>query len=246
MIITKKHTLYIIEPDPEYGMMLQCHFRRSQNIQLIGMAENGVVGMEDIQKQSPEIVLSEMILKHMDCLMLLKELRSLPQPPDILFQSSFASSRSLELLYKNGASYFMYRPIPLDTLETILYEHVKLSQEARAAASANTGSPRDDHYSTVLRLMYNAGFSARYSGSSYIAEAIMCAYESPTLMRNLSSGLYEIISRRNGASVSSIERSMRTAIRAANANKELQNRIGAIPTNKSCIRYFLNQLCLEK
>jgi hypothetical protein len=43
-------------------------------------------------------------------------------------------------------------------------------------------------------------------------------------------------------SPSCIERSIRTAIMAANTNGKLENILGEPPTNKRCIKYILNQV----
>ena len=62
------------------------------------------------------------------------------------------------------------------------------------------------------------------------------------MLHNMSTGLYQKLSERQHVSSASIERSMRTAISAANADDSLTRRIGDTPTNKTCIQYVLHLL----
>lgn len=234
--------LLIIEPDVVYANFLADRLSQHSGIKIIGTEHEGVHALSVIRDQKPDLVLMEPILPGMDGICLLKAMQKMKQPPTSVCFSSFYSAVSMETARRCGASYYVYKPMESDSLATLLLDCAESAEELRRAKQPHANAEEDARIRKIYDILRELGFSAKYSGSRYLLDSVILSCESPMLLHNLSSGLYRRLSERMNVSPAAIERSIRTAIAAADRTGALTRRFGATPTNKSCIQCILRIL----
>lgn len=239
-------TLAIADVDTTFTRAFEQYLSRFPEFKIVGIANDGATALSITLNKHPDILLTDMLLPEMDGICLLKRVQKMTNPPMVICISDFYSHSCIENARNNGASYYVFKPINFCDLLSILREHVQLISEERRNVSNHKNSDENSIFAaSAHKLIRTLGFSPKYIGSSYIAESAVLAAESPLMLRNLSKGLYQELAFRVKASPSCIERSIRTAIAAANENGRLEHIIGEAPTNKRCIQYILNELKSE-
>lgn len=238
----KEYRLLIIEPDIAYANFLADRLARHPGIRIVGTEHEGVRALGKIRRQKPDLVLMEPMVSGMDGICLLKAMQKMKQPPTTVCFSSFYSAISVESARRSGASYFVYKPVESDSLATILLNCAESAEELRRVRQSQVSLEEDARVRNVYAILRELGFNAKYSGSRYLLNSVILSCESPMLLHNLSSGLYRRLSEQTNVSPAAIERSIRTAISAADESGALTERLGAAPTNKSCIQCILRIL----
>lgn len=237
------YRLIIADTDAKLVDQLTEFTNRNDELNVIGSANNGIHALNLIHSLKPDIVLLDLLLPEMDGISLIRELQKMKNTPIIICMSRFYTPACVEMARNSGASYYVYKPIALSALTSILIECTRMVLEGRKEHS-DQDSPigSSDLLRRIHIFLRDLGFSPKHSGSRYIASSVAIAHESPIALHNLSSGLYRKLAEEENVSEASVERSMRTAIAHANANGILEARIGKTATNKNCIRYILSEL----
>lgn len=239
----KETRLLIADTNISMTSALSEQLSKDPRFRIVGTTADGAEAEMLLESAKPDMVLMDLLLPAVDGLFLLKEIQHMKHPPVVICQSEFHSVASIEAAQRNGASYFIFKPLSLSSVINVLVEYAALlrDEEQLRQTHLELGN-RDDRMGQIYQILHELGFSAKYSGSTYLAESIRLAQESPLMLHNMSTGLYQKLSERQHVSSASIERSMRTAISAANADDSLTRRIGDTPTNKTCIQYVLHLL----
>ena len=236
-------SLLIVNTDAAMSEALRGHLSRDQTFRVIGTADTGTKALSIIQSEQPDMVLMDLLLPEMEGLCLLKRMQSMKKPPLAICLSEFYSALCVDAARRSGASYYIFKPATLESIASILREYAELSRESVQRAQFKQEALEEDEY--ILRIhreLNDLGFSPKYIGSGYLAECIALALKSPMLMQNLSNGVYRELSVRNNVSPKSIERNLRTAIAATDADGRLTAQFGRTPTNRECIQFILRRM----
>lgn len=238
-----KYRLLIADSDKTYAEHLSSRLSKKNSLKIIGIAHDGIQAMKMIRIAKPDIILMDPLLPEMDGISVLKSTQKMKRPPAIIFSSQFYNSVSIEMARRNGASYYVYKPLDIDSLSSILIECAETIHESNDLFQKEDDAARyNELQHRIYDIMQQLGFSAKHNGSRYIAHSVALAVESPMILHNLSSGLYKQIAEKAQVSTACVERSIRTAITSANVDGRLTAIIGSVPTNKTCIRHILKEL----
>lgn len=237
------YNVFIAGADSAYNNFLSSALSRVNGLKISGTASDGLHALTAILSGSYDILLLDPQLPGLDGLCILKELQKAKHLPVIICISEFYSSLSVELARRNGADYFVYKPISPESLAVVLLECASLHEQNRNQETiSRTLSANDVIHREISSLLSDMGFSPRYAGCSYIANAVAIAHKSPLALHNLSNGLYRQLAERANVSAACIERSIRTAITTANAYGKLSAILEGEVTNKTFLQYLLRRL----
>ena len=237
----KRSSLVIADPDRTHLTRLTAHLKNQPGLEVVAAEENGLDALSRIRKFRPDLVLMDIMLPKLDGVCLLREMRQMKSPPTVVCSSAFFSLISVGIAHRNGVAYCLQKPVSPENIEATLLECAALREERRQE-ECGAMNLETDVKQEIRELLTSLGFSARYSGSRYLAEAVAYAVRKPISLRNLSTGLYREIGQALGASASQIERCIRIAIGAANANVPLCEQIDAAPTNKAILQYLISRM----
>ena len=236
-------SLLIVNTDAAMSEALRDYLSKDRFFRVLGVADTGTKAFSIIQTEQPDMVLMDLLLPEMDGLCLLKRMQSLKKPPIAICLSEFYSSLCVDAARRSGASYYIFKPASLESIASVLREYAALTREAaRRSQFAQQAHEEDEYILRIHRELNELGFSPKYVGSGYLAECIALALKSPMLMQNLSGGGYRELSVRNNVSPKSIERNLRTAIAATDADGRLTEQFGRTPTNRECIQFILRRV----
>lgn len=240
----RSHRLLIADSDVSYSNHLRECFNRSGRFNVIGVANEGTTALKMLRTEQPDILLIDPLIPEIDGISIIREaVQSHKAIKSIICLSQFHSAITVETAQRSGASYYLYKPIDTDSLISTLACCADVAEEMSHLEVIHQEINDNTEIHRIIRgILHEFGFSPKLSGSYYIEESIALAYKSPMLLRNMYSGLYQFIAEYTNTTAANIERCIRTAIAAADADGYLTKRINCTPTNKACIRYILSLL----
>lgn len=242
--MNRPYHLLIVDSDVSYCTYLRERINQHPRLTVVGIANEGITALELIQSQKPDILLIDPLLTEIDGISIIKNtLQSNEFIRSVICLSQFHSPISIELARRNGASYYLYKPIDTDSLISIILHCTDIAEEMHNLDHIQDEISKNTQLNRITReILHELGFSMKLSGSRYIEQSIVIAHQSPMQLRNIYSGLYKSIAEHEHTTPANIERCIRTAIASANADGRLTALIHASPTNKTCVRYILSLL----
>lgn len=242
--MNRSYRLLIADSDVTYSNYLRNCLRGNSRLTVIGVANEGTTALKMIQSEKPDILLIDPLLPEIDGLTIIRNtIQNHHSIRSIICLSQFYSQISVELARRSGVSNYLYKPIDTDSLISMLIYCADIAEEMCNLSNIQEELTNTSEIHRKIRaILHELGFSSKLNGSRYIEESVAIAHESPMLLHNIHSGLYQHLAQRNHINPANIERCIRTAITAANVDGRLSKRINGNPTNKTCIRFILSLL----
>lgn len=237
----KKCRFYMSDLDARFIAQTRSVVSHCADIEIVGSSGNGRTALSDALRLKPDVVMTDISLPELDGITLLHELKRLRHAPAVIICTRFYSEACMHFAYKYGASFFLCKPIEIAALPDMILQ----CGQSIAPASCSTEDAYHESKEERMRgaivhnLLKEMGMSARLDGTAYFTEAAVYCHGDALLLKNLSKGLYAQLAQRMDASVSRIERSMRSAIAIAYERGTLSQRFTHRPTNREFIEYLM-------
>lgn len=173
--------------------------------------------IKDVEEKKPQILVMEIMLSEMDGFMVLETLKKKMGNllPKIIFISNLSHSGFVSKAIKEGASYFMVKPIMPENLaeriENLLEEKTIENKEEKQL---------DEKISNIF---ISIGIPAHIKGYQFLREAVKLAVEEPEIIGSITKRLYPTIAEKFETSSSKVERGMRHAIEVAWNRGKIEN-----------------------
>lgn len=196
---------------------LEKYFKENDKFVFIGSSVIASEVIKDVEEKRPQVLVMEIMLSGMDGFLVLSSLKkSLGSTmPKVIFISNLSHSGFVAKAIKEGASYFMVKPIMPENLaeriENLMEEKVVESKEEKQL---------DEKISNIF---ISIGIPAHIKGYQFLREAVKLAVEEPEIIGSITKRLYPTIAEKFETSSSKVERGMRHAIEVAWNRGKIEN-----------------------
>ena len=189
---------------------------RSQGIEVLFCAKDGVVVMDEISKLKPDVVIVDMFMTRMDAVGLLRSFdkNQAGVNPIFIVASSFNSDVLQKEIMSCGGSYFVLKPYNTKNLAVSIAELCKTKNGSLRAVkplAETTGSLE----MRVTEILHQIGVPAHIKGYHYLRDSIIMAVETPEIMNSVTKKLYPSVAEKYETTSSRVERAIRHAIEVA-------------------------------
>ncbi len=206
----KQVKVLIGDDTAEYGVSC-ASILRSQGMYAYTRPKNGNTVLESIRKDTPDVVVIDAVLPHMDAIELMKKAGANGgKSPAFIVTSAYDNSFVEQQVMQNGAAYFMIKPFDW----RVLGERIALltNQQSLRGMTARAGQ---DLAITVTDIIHQLGVPAHIKGYHYLRCAIVSAYHEPELLESVTKQLYPRVAEQFETTPSRVERAIRHAIEIA-------------------------------
>ncbi len=243
---SKKTKLFIA--DTENNELLK-YFSNKEEYEVVGSSQNGQEVVKEVLLLKPDFLIMEVMLSGMDGFMVLENLKKqMSEMPKIIFISNLSHSGFISKAIKEGASYFMVKPIIPSNLEERLKDLLENSGEVE-----NKNEKQLDE--KISNIFISIGIPAHIKGYQFLREAVKLAVEEPEIIGSITKKLYPTIAEKFETSSSKVERGMRHAIEVAWNRGKIEN-INSLfglkiyssnekPTNGELIALIADKMLME-
>ena len=212
--------LVIVDDDRIYSEQVAEFMSHSQEIEVVGCANDGFEAGRLIMRECPDVVVMGLVLRRINALSLLRSIRAFANRPSLIVCSAFLSDTSMNMARTLGVDFFLGKPASLPHLlecivETVIM-HKKLEDEKR---TIDAMAPAVSVTANVHRALVESGISPRVSGFSFLVEGLNLLLSDASLLKNVSQRLYPKIASSMNATPAAVERNIRSAIRSASKKR---------------------------
>ena len=206
----KQVKVLIGDDTAEYGVSC-ASVLRAQGMYAYTRPKNGNTVLESIRTDTPDVVVIDAALPHMDAIELMKKANAGGgKHPAFIVTSSYDNSFVEQQVMENGAAYFMLKPFDLN----VLGERIALlTQKQPLGAFASRAG--QDLAITITDIIHQLGVPAHIKGYHYLRSAIVSAYHEPELLDSVTKSLYPRVAEQFSTTPSRVERAIRHAIEIA-------------------------------
>lgn len=206
----KQVKVLIGDDTAEYGVSC-ASVLRAQGMYAYTRPKNGNTVLESIRNDTPDVVVVDAILPHMDAIELMKKAGAGGgKRPAFIVTSSYDNSFVEQQVMQNGAAYFMLKPFDLN----VLGERISLLTN-KQPLGAFTSRAGQDLALTITDIIHQLGVPAHIKGYHYLRSAIVSAYHEPELLDSVTKQLYPRVAEQFTTTPSRVERAIRHAIEIA-------------------------------
>lgn len=244
-------------------IVLQDNFEAMQDVisiigkissfEVIGTSCDGAEGLELVKKLNPDFLILGIVLKNLDGVAVMEEIRKLNLKTKSIILSSFTSESVISRAMSAGAIYYIAKPYRPDVLKDRLTE----------LASGNISNSKDlivemrrtSLDEKISKIFLSVGIPPHIKGYQYLREGVKMAVYDPSIVNNITKQLYPNISEKYKTTASKVERAIRHAIEVAWARGRIDaiNNLFGIhacvgkhkPTNGEFIALIADKMLLE-
>ncbi|MFC4799959.1 sporulation transcription factor Spo0A [Neobacillus sp. GCM10023253] len=250
----------IIDDNFQLTEILNEYLSKLVDMKVVGIAHNGMEGMELIKREHPDVVILDLIMPHTDGFSLLEKLYADHISTKVLMLTAFGKEDIIKKANELGVSYFLLKPFELsqlsDTIRTICSNEsysIKISRESKPANENKSGESLEVRITDVLRSM---GIPANLKGYIFLREAIQMVFRNVELLGGITKLIYPAIAKLYNTTPSRVERAIRHSIEVGwnrgsieHLNLVFGNTVSPLkgkPTNSEFIALIADHLRLQK
>jgi two-component system response regulator (stage 0 sporulation protein A) len=228
----QKIRIVLVDDSRELCENLKRYFDKTDDIEVVGAAYNGVDGFELIRREKPDAVVLDVVMPRMDGLELLARLRqeeSLRRTACLMLSAvahDAITRRALEL----GAQYYLVKPF--EKMEVLAERLRDLTRDAGAAKAAfsvrsdarvlkngalsERAEVREENLERIITdVIHEVGIPAHIKGYQYLREAIGLCIRNADYINGITKILYPTVAENFNSTTTRVERAIRHAIEVA-------------------------------
>ena len=250
--------LLVVDDHPDLRKMMVSTLQKQDGIGEISEADNGVTALRIIAENRIDVLITDIVMPHMDGYTLLDEMQKLAidHLPKAIVVTALGRDDFVMRAIERGASYYMIKPYDTAQLYARILEVV--GAEPKEAPVSLLSSP---HRTQTIDerlggLFLTIGIPAHIKGYSFLREAVKMVVDQPDMINRITKELYPCVGKRFDTSASKVERAIRHAIEVAWSRGRIETLNRAFgckvctkddkPTNGEFIAMIADKLAVEK
>ena len=263
--MSDKIKVLIADDNTEFGEIVCEYLADQPDIEVVGLAEDGVKAIEMIQEHHPDITILDIIMPHLDGLGVLEKTISMENRPLFIILSAVGQDKITQQALALGAQYYIVKPFDMDILVDRLRQLkngdnpaiIRQSFPKRPTASLFNNAPKPTKIEAqVTQIMREVGVPAHIKGYQYIRDAVIMVIKDIELISSVTKRLYPELAKQYSTTPSRVERAIRHAIEVAWTRGQVEtindlfgytiNTKKGKPTNSEFIAMIADKLRLEQ
>lgn len=218
--------------------ILQSLVEKDDELELVGMAENGKDIRDIIKNEKPDIVLLDIIMPKEDGLTAMERVNedsSLEKRPAFIIVSAVNEEKIIGEAFGRGACYYILKPFDNEAI----IKRIKSLKYGIPASVPGTGYraqvKEQELENAVTDLMFDLGIPAHIKGYRYMRDAIIMVVKDPDILSGITKVLYPAVAKKHKTTAMRVERAIRHAIEAAwvRGNVDTINKVFGYTVNSS-------------
>ena len=249
----QQKTVYVLQDEKDLEQF-KSEWENDSDFRLVGATHDGISAIAEIAEKKPDVLITELVVKGYDGLLVIRKLRELGITSKIMVISALSRDEVVANAMELGANYFMAKPVSFDVLKQRVLE--MLEEKKTPSDRQSTPTHKISLEEKISKIFINVGIPPHIKGYSFLREGVKMAVEDPDVINNITKKLYPSIGEKYQTTASKVERAIRHAIEVAwNRGRidNINNILGVRafmgtekPTNGEFIALVADKMLLEK
>lgn len=252
-----KLTILLADAMEEFRTNLAKMINEEEDMEVVFQTGSGEEALQQIEKLSPDLLVTDLPLADMDGVALLEQLPERNRPA-VLILSSYAESSILDILgtVSTNRDYRMLKPVRSQVVIQRLRQMGSRTLTLLGGSNRTTVQQNHSLESMVTSIIHDIGVPAHIKGYQYLREAIMMTVEDMDVINAVTKVLYPEVAKKFGTTASRVERAIRHAIEVAWDRGDLEtlqkyfgytvSNAKGKPTNSEFIAMIADRLQLQR
>lgn len=220
----RKIKIVIADDNKEFCNILSEYLKKQNDLEVVGIAKDGMEALKLLSQESPDVLVLDIIMPHLDGLGVLERLNSSDSTsiPKIIVLSAVGQDKITQRAINLGADYYVVKPFELDVFANRIrqmFNSVLNSHEIRRPVSLTeeqtTTFINNNLEAEITNIIHEIGVPAHIKGYLYLREAIFMVVNDIELLSAVTKELYPSIAKKFNTTASRVERAIRHAIEVA-------------------------------
>lgn len=215
--MSKQRTILLAEENGDFTQRC-CAALTAYGYDVTTVPKDGMQILDIIRTQTPDIVILDAVMAHLDALGVLSRIPTLHlnQKPMCILLSGVDNPRFEQQLLANGADYYFLKPVEPELLAERVVQlsgWSNLKTVPNALAQQKAAEP--DLEIIVSDIMHQIGVPAHIKGYQYLRTAIILSVSDAEMLNSVTKVLYPTVAKQYQTTSSRVERAIRHAIEVA-------------------------------
>ena len=267
----EKLSILIADDNQDFSRAISSYINAQDDMEVIAIAKDGNEAIDMLTTTSPDILLLDVIMPHLDGLGVLEKLNMIriEKKPICIMLSAVGQDKITQKAISLGAEYYIVKPFDIELLikrirEIKFYKpnnqslggFITRETKQQYVEIANKDVKSEDNLEAlVTNIIHEVGVPAHIKGYQYLREAIIMVVNDIDVINQITKSLYPKIALKFNTTPSRVERAIRHAIEVAwgrGDQKTVENIFGYTvnalkgkPTNSEFIAMIADKLRLE-
>lgn len=249
--------IILVDDNKEFCELVKEYLDQQEGMEVVGVAYNGIEGLELIKEHSPDVVILDIIMPHLDGIGVLEELNreNAVQDQKIIMLTAFGHEEVTQRVVELGANYYIMKPFDLEKLVDRIHQLMNPTKVTTNFTGAAIAPKKKDISIRITEIMHQIGVPAHIKGYLYLREAIEMVTKEVELLGAITKELYPLVAKKFNTTPSRVERAIRHAIEVSweRGNTKAINTIfghsitteSGKPTNSQFIAKIADKLRME-
>ena len=205
----------IADDNREFCESLKDYLGQQKDFVLTGTAYNGLEVLKLIEEKTPDIIILDIIMPHLDGLGVLEKVASgaFNPRPKVLLLTAFGQENITQRAVELGADYYILKPFDFSVLAARIRQ---LTTGVNKSTTTYVSPARHKNLDlAVTNIIHEMGVPAHIKGYHYLREAILMVIDEINLLGAITKELYPMIAQKYQTTPSRVERAIRHAIELA-------------------------------
>jgi len=230
--------VFVADDDKDFCMVTIAQLRSFENIEIVGVAHDGMEAYGQIEKLKPDVAIIDCVMPRLDGLALLEKLKKdTTYCPICIMLSAMSMPNIVQGAQRLGVDYFLIKPYDADKMVDLIR---KLARDDEEILEKDEKKLEIDVEVRVTEILFEMGVLVNTKGYWYMRDAIILAIENPDLLEMLTKGLYIDVATMNNTYAQRVERAIRYSIESlwgvAGRNKDKENDTEEVKLRKAELR----------
>jgi two-component system, response regulator, stage 0 sporulation protein A len=225
--MNERISILIADDNIEFGDLLNDYINQEVDLQVVGIARDGLNALEMIKALEPDVVILDIIMPNLDGIGVLEKIAQvhLNKKPLFLMLTAIGQDVFIQRAMLLGAEYYIVKPFDVGVLVSRIrqmYKEKRFSSFNQNISVPKAEQPyvlRLEHVMNleveVTNLMHEVGIPPHMSGYQFIREAIIQTVNNSKLFNSITKVLYPKVAEHFGTTPQKVERAIRNAIESA-------------------------------
>ncbi len=269
----EKVSILVADDNTDFSHTLSTYINTQEDMEVIAIAKDGNEAVDMITTTSPDIVLLDVIMPHLDGLGVLEKLNAmkLEKKPICIMLSAVGQDKITQRAISLGADYYIVKPFDIELLiqrirdikffkptqnNKTIGANLAIAREGKQYIElSNDVKKKENLEALVTNIIHEVGVPAHIKGYQYLREAIIMVVNDIDVINQITKSLYPKIAHKFNTTPSRVERAIRHAIEVAwgRGQQEVVESIFGYtisaakgkPTNSEFIAMIADKLRLE-
>jgi len=210
----EKKKILLADDDLNFLNELKSQLESDSRFSVVATAQDGETAYCLCQKYTPDLVVTDVLLKKLDGLSLVQKIgeNGKLQTKTVIL-TAFSGNSVASEASRLGVNLLMMKPIRTDVL-TERIKRLLLPAESEEL-SGNTVLGASGFYALITNTLHDVGVPAHIKGYQYLRDAISMSIQDENCINAVTKILYPAIAKKHGSTASRVERAIRHAIEVA-------------------------------